>query len=445
MKSMNELYSEIQKNIDVEFYNSRLIKNISTEFLSKGLDPKIANYLYSGNYEISELSKNELIGICEVLYEEGFEIFKPQNFFTDSDLLNYKIMINENNEFLDRLVFKNAIKCDDRNTFLAPFVPAKDIYDFVKSHLIRYNFNTQRNAKVKTINNSTVIKEINLNRKSVKEIKNLFLSGKAAVTTIYFNMLTMPNKEPIINYDENKRILTIVPDPSLESNKTLFLDSIDGWHRTQGIVEAYEEALEKGIELNAYLNVQIENYSIEEARDFIYQTEKRNKINEDYTQSLKNDDFSKTARIIASTEKDNVLYGKVGSEWNEMNVKKLYTTNAILATSLRESGLSQNLFKQKHQTDRLITMIGLITDMISEYKFNGEKDEFFDSEFNKPWSWGMYINLCFRFIDKDEYFDELYKSIKILTEKNIVELKLGQKNASMRKIKAFIDEVISEV
>ena len=289
MKSLRELLVILEKFLQDNADKKDVLKSINEEFLKKRLNMRIPIQLING-MELTSLKKIELIGVVEALYNTGYTKFNPSNYFNDVEINKYNNYIGEKEKEVDIIEFDNVTIKPSGDGFFIPYVPISYVHDLVEDRFISYNFETQRNAKIKKVGEG-FIKQINVNKRSVEEIKELYLNNNAFVTTITLN-LTGSEEDGGINYDKENRKLYI----KLGSDMTL--DCIDGWHRLSGITKAVEEAKSREISLEGYINISIETFTIEEARNFIYLNEKKNNIDKDFTKTLNNDDYNIYAKEI---------------------------------------------------------------------------------------------------------------------------------------------------
>lgn len=171
----------------------------------------------------------------------------------------------------------------------------KQISDLYATGKVRYNKETQRNTIFKEYGDK-IIESININKTSVKEIKELMLQGLFIPNTITFNILaTGKEKFEIDNRNKSIRIYDN-------------LDIIDGFHRSLGGIEAVAE----NPEIEGTLEVRITNFNLDKCHRFIVQEDKKNKIDKRYIQTLNVENLeNKVVKLI--NENTGEMQGKVTS------------------------------------------------------------------------------------------------------------------------------------
>ena len=431
MKSLKELLVILEKFLQDNADKKDVLKNINEEFLRKRLNMRIPIQLVNG-MELTSLKKIELIGVVEALYNTGYTKFNPSNYFSDIEINKYNNYIGEKEKEVDIIEFDNVTIKPSGDGFFIPYVPISYIHDLVEDRLISYNFETQRNAKIKKIGEG-FIKQINVNKRSVEEIKDLYLNNNAFVTTITLN-LTGSEEDGGINYDKENRKLYI----KLGSDMTL--DCIDGWHRLSGITKAIEEAKLKEVSLEGYINISIETFTVEDARNFIYLNEKKNNIDKDFTKTLNNDDYNVYAKEINKfgNGTNNLLYNNIAIDYATHKVRKSRTTQYVIADALRDSKYDVSILRRKKDITRVVENINFICEYIKAYKYGDNKEAFDKSIYNSNYMYYIYI-----VVSKDKTLEEDEKIAETLidNEEKLSILGLNTKRCSYKTINEVIKEL----
>ena len=428
MKSLKELLATLERFLQENGDKKNILKSITEEFLKKKLNMRIPMQLING-MELTNLKKIELIGIVEALYGEGYQVFKPSNYFNDIEISKYNTYIGDMDKEIDVIEFNNVIISPNGDGFFIPYVPISYIHDLVEDRLISYNFETQRNAKIKKVGEG-FIKKINVNKRSVEEIKELYLNNKAFVTTITLN-LTGSDSEGNIGYDEANKTLHI------QLNGDLTLDCIDGWHRLSGITKAVEEAKIKEKQIEGYINVAIETFTTEEARNFIFLNEKKNNIDKDFTKTLSNDDYNVYAKELNKfgNKTNNLLYDNIAIDYATYKVRHSRTTQYVVADALRDSNFDISILKRKKDIVKLAEDVNFVCEYIKAYKYEDDEEKFNNSVYNSNYMYYIYITVV-----KDKNIEELEKVCETLinNEETLKRLGLNAKRCSYKSIKLTI-------
>lgn len=181
-------------------------------------------------------------------------------YFTPMEISQYK-----DQKYKSRVVDKIDIPmiqvCSDQFIGTVTFQWLMNVED---SHLICYNENTQRVPRARTKPGGGVIYDPYVNQRSVKEIAEAFKRGDYVPNTITFNI-----REDIdFQYEDGHIIIEKFP-----KGQPIF-DIIDGYHRYRAMRQVYitDPKFDYGMELR------IVRFSVEKARQFIYQESLRNKM-----------------------------------------------------------------------------------------------------------------------------------------------------------------------
>lgn len=422
MKSLKELMIRLEEYLSKHGKEIEVSKAIKKEFLEKGLNLRTTNLLING-MELSELTKVELIAISKALHNLGIVIFNPKTYFTESELTGYKEYKHKQEEIEDIITFENCIGNKFGSEYTACYVDINFIYWLVKNRMIAYDFETQRNARLKKLGGG-YIRKINVNNKSVEEIKNLYLNGKAFITTLTLNLVG----EGDIRYDVDSNSLLI-------DTREVILTCIDGWHRISGIVKAVEEAKLNNKTLEGYVNINIETYTVDEARNFIFINEKKNAIDKNFTKTLSNDEYNIYAKEINSygDKNSNPLHGEIAMDYSGHKIQKTKTIQYIIAEALRIAKYEASVLKRKKEISGLIDRVNYIVESIKE-----ETECFNESVFNSMYVYGLYI-----LVSAENDFETLEKDIRLIinSEEKLKALKTDSKDCSMAKINRFWREV----
>jgi hypothetical protein len=216
-----------------------------------------------------------------------------------------------------------------------------------------YNFLTQRNPVKKVRADGSIKLEPKVNKRSVKEIKNLILEGKFLPDTpITINVLY--DGEDELFYDEDN--WTLIIESASE------IDILDGYHRILAVVEAVEE----NPNIEGYLYVSIRNYDLETARFYLGQHNSFNTFDKTHVRRLKSLELSD--KIVEDVVSKSVLKGRLAPNTAvRLNFNEI-TNFAILSDTV------QSVFNPKTPKDKIDISKALIT--YFDYLFYSFEEEF---------------------------------------------------------------------
>lgn len=201
-----------------------------------------------------------------------------------------------------KLYSESSIPKEDRKQFPITFEPVIQIADdqwyavcdiskiirLRDTQVITYNRRTQREMTIQERRGREPLFKINVNEKSVSEIKNLMLSGHYIPHPITLNMNL--DKGTVMNYDAKRFSLTI------ESGQ---IDIIDGYHNYLAMTRAKDESSD--FEYSCPVNIMF--FSESKAGLYVAQEDKKNKINKSYIESL--DTTKKGNLVVKKLSEDN--------------------------------------------------------------------------------------------------------------------------------------------
>jgi hypothetical protein len=274
LKERKELENVLSKLI-IENNNFRATTNaVKQSFIDRNIPVADFMELWTQRKPLEEADMITIFVLTQSLHSvTKNDKIKIENWFTETEIkdgINYKRSnLTEKAEY--PLVVANALqgKEDQYITYL----PAKTIKLWFDSDLLPYNFNTQRNPRVKTNENGELIKTANIKTKSVNEIARDIETNNFITNCITLNLLH--DGTDYMEYNNKKQELII---------RSGQLNPIDGFHRIQGMMLA----LAKNPKLDYITEVRITNWDVQKCRNFIFQEDKRNKIDKRYMHSIIN-------------------------------------------------------------------------------------------------------------------------------------------------------------
>lgn len=279
--------------------NEKLIDKLTERMATHGYQAgDIAQLIYKSDTQ-NNINTIETILVSKYLTDAGFtqgEI-NPYEYFTEHEIntaLQY--FKDEKSDMKLPLTLENVLQVGYGEYITT--VPIGFLYKMYESGLIVYNFETQRDAKLKKSPSGSVVKVANVNKKSVEEIAALITKGTYIPDALTLNVLVGTGKDgEELTYTTKKNELTIHEGSSI--------DILDGFHRLNAIRKAYEI----NPDLDIMFPLQIKNYDARKARQFVGQTNTVNVMPKQYVQQLKMDtheDFVVTELMARSELKDRV-------------------------------------------------------------------------------------------------------------------------------------------
>jgi hypothetical protein len=259
------------------------------------------------------------------------------------------------------------------------------IVKHINDDVWEYNFLTQRNPVKKLMKNGTVKLIPKVNRRNVREIKEMLKDGTF-----------LPDSPITINifHDGEDQITYNEDDWTLLIESATQMDVMDGYHRIVALQEYFEENPDAP---DGYLYVSFRNYDLEQAQSYLGQLNSFSTFSRSHTRKLKSRDFSD--KIVKELESKSVLNGRIAGD-TAVKLKFNEITNfAVLAESIKES------FAPQDAKDKIVVTQFLVT--YFDYLFGSYKDVFVKNvKENHKKSW---INHHNTFVLYVEYAAALYK------------------------------------
>lgn len=289
---------EKKVNILLSEYNAKRVTRdkVVKYFVAKGFFPGEIQDIFSKRRPIEMVSDLELCLITIALSQVDDSII-PSKFFNKNEI-HIAEQFSKTNETESKfpIVLEKVLQVDEDRWFT--FLDLQTIGKLYSSGAIIYNPETQRNLKIKEFENN-IVKEININKIAVQEIKQLMLENKFIFNTLTFNL--QQDGEEEFEYDSKKSKFIIT-----KGNIAV----LDGWHRSLSMLYALQE----NPELNGCFEVRITYFDTDKAKAFIVQEDKKNKINAHYIKSL---DTNKLSNLIVKKLNENsnsYLRGKITTD-----------------------------------------------------------------------------------------------------------------------------------
>lgn len=415
---------------------NRLIKQIET-FYSRDFEDTVTENIFKKHNVNKGFIKNFLNGEKSLMFAdevylyllakeiESYESEKENNIrvgalFHDVEIADYENYYEDKKEIKSELVLKSVTKLAD--DMFVTILSYKEISELYSNGYIDYNFVTQRNPKYTKGGAS----DINLNYRAVHEIKNEMLKGSFIPNIITFNMLEDGELAADYKFNENEGILKI------NTNNTE-IDILDGMHRSVGLMKA----LKLNPDLTGRMMVYFTNFSVDKARKYIVQEDKRNKINNAYIKSLDINLYSTLINAI-NTDKDSELEGKITPH---LGTVKLDSNIAYVSFETMNKALERYFPMRKKSDVRRYTK-----KFIEDFNWILEEfeDEFMEkSRLNNDKSFIIYLYLLSITDDKEVIKNKIEKFKDAELDEEIIQI-LYKREVSIKDMER-LEEVMNKI
>lgn len=424
VRPIDDLYVILVKIIEDECNNRGLKNYLRDKFAEKGLIASIPNQVMAENIPLTELSINELICFTEGCTESIEDLnINLKSFFGERQLISYYNFIPTENK-VEYIELDNVIQ-DPKNPhrFMSAFTSIETIAEWETNRLTTYNFDMQRNPIRKVLPNGQVIKQKNLNEKSIKEMTDLFYNNKFEPNMITYSILMIEGKKPNIFYNEKTRKLRIEPNYDFDSDSYTSINLIDGQHRTTSCTRAVMMSKKSGRQLNGSLHCVFYLMTKEEAQQYIINQAKQNAIPKDFTDSLVNNDYTKFVEMLDGykNETSNIFFNNIAKTYDDMKAYNKLTykyvlTEACMMTKIDMTDSIETKFASQNICDIVTTLIKY---MCKEFYNNDMKQMIDENIFLTPNIFIGYIAIAEVLRNSDDWINEVIKVANVLQAYNV--------------------------
>lgn len=167
-----------------------------------------------------------------------------------------------------------------------------------KYHLLNYNFDNQREAKLIRVGD-TFKKVMNIFYRNIEEMIDLILRRKLVKTALAYNCVVDSSKGDMGEFTYNEK------DKTLTVHEGTKIDVIDGAHRTIAFYEAYKA----NPDIKGKTVVFFTNYTPKQARTYQAQLAKQTPISKQRAEQLEED--SHTITLINRLNSEGVLQDRI--------------------------------------------------------------------------------------------------------------------------------------
>lgn len=426
-----ELETELLKVINKIKHDRNILHKIETNLIQYGVKPTLIDDIILGKSQLSEFDYSYLLLITNVLFEvtEDRNIL-PEHYFNESELK--KGFIGEEKEINTityPIIFESTIALSNEDFITT--ITTERIIELMNANLIHYNFETQRNAKLRRASGGTIIKVANVNKKSVKEIENELKNNTFYADTIRFNVLKDGNDDLVYDVKNFKLIIN--------SGE---IDIIDGFHRLQGAIRAYEK-----YGVNFTFELSIKNYTLKQAQKYVAQINTVNKMDKTHLQALKEDRLSDT--IVKHLQLESELRGRIAGTSRISHSMGELTTFSILSDAINDVFQPNNKLEVREISEYLTEFFDYLLGYF-EKEFISDVDEVRKTSLiSNPNMFVGYIVLAKRFKDANKSVKEIKEVVsKIDFNKDSSELasivNTNNKDNSFKvrkKIKEYFEQI----
>lgn len=445
--------SAIKKIIQKEYKNKALIRNLNKEFAEKGLNEEIPTGLFEQTLQYETLTQEERIAFIKGSYEIlEWEALKPQSVFTETQLVDYKVFMNaDENKNLKEMVLDGMTEIDGLN-----YTGRVDYYKcdlYISNVIWKYNPKTQRASISKKLGTRDgYAREIDVNWDHVHEIADLILKGKFEDNQILINVLLTGDNNPdktFLSKIDNYGRLIIKTHYDIEAENFTVMHILDGYHRILGAREAARRYREKyGKEITGALDIRVVLRTTEQAIDIIDQIFKRSDTRRDFKKAIENDEYSKFVDMLG--DKSAILNGQIETTYDECRIENSLTYKVILKDAVKNCTKIpvEKIGKVATLTTNMANSIDTIINILKENYFDDDLELMRDNSFLlSPNIFVGYLAIAYRISELNKFYnyDKIVELLYCLTEDDVKDLKLNNKQYNYKNIYNYFYDLVGEV
>ena len=439
--SKDELLKIISDNVGLIANKKKTLAEVKAHLLQNRItEGRVEDVL--SNPELLLEDQRELALFAEQFYvKTGIESLNPTNWFTVAEMKEAKQYdyIIENSEELIKLPWE-ITALPGRDGGYIGIISTRTVAQLMKSHILNYNPDIQREAK--RVKRNNIFEYVpTINKKNVKEIRDLILKGEIARTTLTFNAAprTSDCGEELI-YDPKTFTLTITEGTRL--------DILDGYHRCLACQEVYE--IDPDIEYN--FTVDITNKTTRQAQIWQAQTAKGTRISK--ARILEMEDKSRANGVIQLLKSESELRGRISSRKGRINAESGELVNYLTLSTAIDRNFKIQSKPEEYEVAEYLTkffeyLMGLYPEEFGDYKNRNKQSLIY---YNKMFA--GYVALAAKMQKENIEIKELATIMKKIdfSRSNPIWMKLGildengviSKNTKEEKIENYFIGLIGQ-
>jgi hypothetical protein len=462
--SINVLRENIYLKLKDYKFDKKLKKKLIEDFYEKGLGSAVPNLVIEGSIEIEQLDeKTELICLAKSMHEYlsnkfGDNTLNLTDYLSSDAIKNYITGVIPRDEKSNIVVLRDVTKVNNK-TYMT-YVTAEEMSKMRKNRNYSNLQGFQRPRVKKTTRSGKEYEVIDVNKEGVIDLKNRFIKGDIFPTAMSFAVLELEGKEPKYNFIEHEDKIKI--EDKTKTTGTLYINTnyniddieytpfpvIDGYHRTTGLVDAFDEEERNGRYLDnglyAIINIMTEN----EARQYVIDSLQRNDVkNKEALNAMTPSNSNNFVNIIIKSS--NVLKNNVTDSYNKIKTFNKLTSQMILEDSVNLSHFSiGNEIRAEREAEKVGNIIDLLIGDIKDSFFDGNVDKMKETYLLAPHMFAGYIAIANKLVRRPDYkkiiavvSEELYL---LVDNESVKELELNDKKCKVEDVFNHFNKFMEE-
>lgn len=452
---VSKLKDNLTYVIQNQVKNTKLLTAINDEFTSKGFDITVPSMLFNAEVTVDVLENDEIIALADSMYNflsnaaiDMKANINPNDFFTSKTMTEYELHSAPKEKRNNIAIFNECRKIDANNYWW--YGSPEELLRLRQDRNVQYFQGIQRMAKIVVLPNGMKIKKINVNPSGIKKMNRRIKEHTLRPTSISFALLLIEGKDPIYSFTpeyKNTGILKIETNFDRNSENYAPLIIPDGFHRWTSYCDARAEL---GNRIKEGLGVHIYLMTVPEAKQYVSDVFERNETDEEYKESLGNEDNSLVfvENIVSNSNilRDNVV--NTITEYKEFTNSLTYLGILKDTAKYTEINIQDQITCEKEGRKIAKVIDAMLGYMVSTY-FDNDIDNMKKTPLLAPNSFAGYIAIANLLKDNSnfrgiagEIADKLINEKDSLSHKLKLDEKLKENEAE--KIYRYFENIAKE-
>lgn len=457
--SVKDLKEIINLKINKYVGDMKLRKSLIEDFATKGLSADVPALIFDKSLDIDDLDVNsELICLTKGMYDYmsrhyGNKDLNPKKYFSDGELINYDNFVVMKEEESEIITFKDATKIN--NKIYTVYITAEQMSLLRRNRKYANYQGIQRPRKSVRAKNGETYEVIDSNKEGIKDLKNRFIKKDIFPTAVSFGILKKDGKTLKFRFEPDVQegkigTLSIKPNFNTDSDEYTPFIIVDGYHRTTGLADAWDECIVSGDKLENGLVAIISIMTEEEAIQYVLDAFKRNDVaDKEALNVMKPTTSSKFINNVI--ESSTILKGSVVDSY-----KKLKTTDKLTYKRLLIDTVEYTNFKiddeisAEFDAERTGEVIDLLINHLQKNYFDNNVKALQNTYLLQPNMFVGYLAIASKLVNNAKYkkiIGKVAEEMFLLTEDKEItkKLKLNNSKCDIKEIYNYFDNIVEVI
>ncbi|WP_080845642.1 DNA sulfur modification protein DndB [Cytobacillus gottheilii] len=402
-------------------------------------DGTVQEWINNPAEELSGLDERLLYLFAEQVFNETKDLsVDPEEFFTEYEIKTAK-------QYSGKMFIKDDLKLPI--TFEPPVIEyshnvwtmrihIKLLVDMLKSKLLNWNPESQREATYRRVNGE-MVEEATVYLDNVIEMKNLIKVNKLEITQIILNASAG-------SADNGEEVTYNSDTYELQVNKGTKLDVVDGYHR----ILAAARAMDEKPNIDMYFDLKLLNMTVDRAAAYLAQISKGERISETKRKIMSKD--TDAIKVVEELNSRSELAGRISKkEGLTPSIGEIVTYNTLL-NSIEKNFEFKNKKDMYDVSDYLTEFFDVFLSYYEE-EFNEKYQETKKvSLINSNFMFSGYVRLASRMMEEEIDSRDVRKYINKINfnkdnpewkQRGILDNKGNLTRGSVKFIENYFDEI----